>query len=215
MAGQLLQVQTVYRCIVMVIAISHSTSHYTRFGAHDIYNFISCENGAFLLVETTVCCRFYCWSEVDIVWTKTITQSAYTSGDHCWNGMGVTVTVQCMMQLGFTVVMCMTFWNFIGTANFLAAEVTVWTRWSCQAISPTAWEQGLVFSIILGFNLPPYSWSSPPYLVSEPDPWKNQKEGLGDRLERKCTPHPECRYASDWFMIACLHAFIEIQTATR
>ena len=31
--------------------------------------------------------------------------------------------------------------NLIGTANFLAAEVTVWTCVSCQAISPTAWEQ--------------------------------------------------------------------------
>jgi len=30
----------------------------------------------------------------------------------------------------------------IGTANFQAAEVTVWTRGSCQAVSPTAWERG-------------------------------------------------------------------------
>jgi len=30
----------------------------------------------------------------------------------------------------------------IGTANFQAAEVTVWTRRSCQAVSPTAWERG-------------------------------------------------------------------------
>jgi len=45
-------------------------------------------------------------------------------------------------------------------------------------------------------------------LVSEPDPRKNRKEGLGDRLGRKCTLRPECRCASDWFMIACLCAFI-------
>jgi len=31
-------------------------------------------------------------------------------------------------------------WNLIGTTNFLAAEVTVWTRRSCQAVSPMAWE---------------------------------------------------------------------------
>jgi len=46
------------------------------------------------------------------------------------------------------------------------------------------------------------------HLVSEPDPRKNRKEGLGDRLGRKCTLRPECRHASDWFMIACLCAFI-------
>jgi len=45
-------------------------------------------------------------------------------------------------------------------------------------------------------------------VVSEPDPRKNRKEGLGDRLGRKCTLRPECRRASDWFMIACLCAFI-------
>jgi len=45
-------------------------------------------------------------------------------------------------------------------------------------------------------------------LISEPDPWKNQKEGLGDRLGSKCTVRPECRHASNWFMIACLRTFI-------
>ena len=39
-------------------------------------------------------------------------------------------------------------------------------------------------------------------------PSENRKEGLGDRLGRKCTVRPECRHASDWFMIAYLHAFI-------
>ena len=44
----------------------------------------------------------------------------------------------------------------------------------------------------------------------EADPRKIRKdlEGLGDRLGWKCTVHPECKCASDWFMIACLHAFI-------
>jgi len=36
-------------------------------------------------------------------------------------------------------------------------------------------------------------------------PWK---EGLGNRLGWKCTVRPECRYTSDWFMIACLRPFI-------
>jgi len=48
----------------------------------------------------------------------------------------------------------------------------------------------------------------PSMLVSEPDPRKNQKEGLGDRLGRKCTVRPECRHASDCLMIACLRTFI-------
>ena len=39
-------------------------------------------------------------------------------------------------------------------------------------------------------------------------PLENWNEGLGDRLGRKCTVHPECWHASDWSMIACLRAFI-------
>ena len=56
-----------------------------------------------------------------------------------------------------------------------------------------------------------FVWLSTGYgksLVSEPDPWKNQKAGLGDRLGRKCTVRPEYRCTSDWFMIACLGVFI-------
>ena len=37
-------------------------------------------------------------------------------------------------------------------------------------------------------------------VVSEPDPWKNRKEGLGDRPGQKCAVCPECRHASNWFM---------------
>ena len=39
-------------------------------------------------------------------------------------------------------------------------------------------------------------------------PMENRKEGLGDRLGWKCTLRPECRRASNWFMIACLCTFI-------
>jgi len=46
------------------------------------------------------------------------------------------------------------------------------------------------------------------WLVSEPDPRKIRKEGLGYRLGRKCTVRPECRRTSDWFMGACLCVFI-------
>ena len=45
-------------------------------------------------------------------------------------------------------------------------------------------------------------------LVSETDPRKNQKKDLRDRQGRKCTLRPECRCASDWFMVACQCAFI-------
>jgi len=47
--------------------------------ARDTYNFSSCENGAFLIVEATVCCPFYYWSEIKVVRTKIVMQSAYTS----------------------------------------------------------------------------------------------------------------------------------------
>jgi len=40
--------------------------------ARDTYNSSSCENGAFLLVEATVCCQFYMYylSEIKVVRTK-------------------------------------------------------------------------------------------------------------------------------------------------
>jgi len=47
--------------------------------ARDTYNFSSCENRAFLLVEATVCCSLYYWSEIKVVRTKIVAQSAYTS----------------------------------------------------------------------------------------------------------------------------------------
>jgi len=46
--------------------------------ACDTYNFSSCENGAFLLVEATVCCPFYYWSQISRS-NEDRLQSAYTS----------------------------------------------------------------------------------------------------------------------------------------
>jgi len=45
------------------------------------------------------------------------------------------------------------------------------------------------------------------YLLLEPDHWKNQKEGLGDRLGWKCTVHPECWCTSNCFIVAFTCAF--------
>jgi len=74
-AWQPLRVQTLYGCSVLAIAISHSTSQY-QISARDSYDFSSCGNVAFLLVEATACCRFYYWSEVAV---KIVVQSTYTS----------------------------------------------------------------------------------------------------------------------------------------
>ena len=148
MARQLLRVQAAYGCNVMVIAIIYiylirPVSQY-RISACDTCNFSSWENAAFLLVETTVCSRFYYWSEVQVTQKSIIVQSAYTStiewsllkwtGRDCDSSMHDTIGVYCCHVTMF--------WNLIGIANFLAVEVTVWTSGSCQAISPTAWEQG-------------------------------------------------------------------------
>ena len=112
--------------------------------ARDTYNFSSCENGAFLLMEATACCPFYYWSEIEVVLTKIIAQSAYTSVIERsllkWNGRDCNGWMH--YAIGFYCCHVTMFWNLIGTANFQAAEVTVWTRGSCQADSPTAWERG-------------------------------------------------------------------------
>jgi len=62
--------------------------------------------------------------------------------DRYSNGMGMTVTFQCMTQYGIYCYHVTTFWNLIGTANSLAAEVTVWTHKGYQTVSPMAWEWG-------------------------------------------------------------------------
>jgi len=124
-----------------------TTKHWTRpcwVPARDTYNFSSCENGAFLLMEATACCPFYYWSEIEVVLTKIIVQSAYTSVIERsllkWNGRDCNGWMH--YAIGFYCCHVTMFWNLIGTANFQAAEVTVWTRGSCQADSPTAWERG-------------------------------------------------------------------------
>ena len=82
---------------------------FQQYSARDtyMYNFSSCENGAFLLVEAIVCCRFYYWSEIEVIRTKLsckVPTLAWLSNRY-WSGMGVTAMVQCTTQLGFTVVM--------------------------------------------------------------------------------------------------------------
>ena len=85
-----------------------------------------------------------CSNEIEVVRTKIVMQSAYTSaikrsllklnGRDCDGSMHHAIEFYCCHMT--------TFWNLIGSANFQAAEVAVWTRGSCQAISPTAWERG-------------------------------------------------------------------------
>jgi len=56
--------------------------------ACDTCKFSSCENGAFLLLEATVCCLFYYCSEIEVVRMKIVMQSTYTSAieQSQWNG---------------------------------------------------------------------------------------------------------------------------------
>jgi len=75
---------------------------------------------------------------------KIVMQSAYTSAIEGsllkWNGRDCDGSMHYAIE--FYCCHVTTFWNLIGTANFQAAEVTVWIRGSCQADSPTAWERG-------------------------------------------------------------------------
>ena len=95
-------------------------------------------------MEATVCCRLYYRSEIEVVRTKIIVQSTYTSAIERsllkWNGHDCDGSMH--YSIGFYCCHVTTFWNLIGTANFQAAEVTVWTCGSCQAVSPMAWERG-------------------------------------------------------------------------
>ena len=72
-------------------------------------------------------------------WTKFIMQSAYSSEIKQsllkWNGCDCNVSMH--DTVGIYCCHVTAFWNLIGTANFLPVEVTVWTRGSCQAVSPT------------------------------------------------------------------------------
>ena len=117
-AWQLLQVQTVYGCNVTVIAIFHSISfhslvHVIQFFQLREWGFPARGSNCLLLVLL-------------LKWNRSHSNNGslhYTIGFYCCH-----VT---------------TFWNLIGTANFQAAKITVWTRASCQAVSPMAWERGL------------------------------------------------------------------------
>ena len=95
-------------------------------------------------MEATVCFWFYYWSEVQVVQTTIIMQSAYTSVIEWsllkWNGCDRDSPMH--DAIGFYCSHVTMFWNFVGTANFPAAEVTVWTRRSWQTVSPMAWEWG-------------------------------------------------------------------------
>ena len=61
-----LPVQIVYRCNVMAIALFHSRSEY-RISGHD---FPAAMNGAFLLMEAPVCCRFCNRWQAQVVWAR-------------------------------------------------------------------------------------------------------------------------------------------------
>ena len=69
------------------IALFYSNSEYHisasseyQISACDTCHFSNCENGAFLLVEATICCRFYHESEAEVVPTKSLHQEiTYTS----------------------------------------------------------------------------------------------------------------------------------------
>jgi len=139
-AWQLLRVQTVYGCYVTVIAIFH----YNRLVHVILTIFYQLRDWAFLLVEATLCCPFYYWSEIEVVRTKIVMQSAYTSAIERSllkrNGCDCDGSIHYV--IGFYCCHVTTFWNLIGTTNFQVVEETVWTRGSCQAISPTAWEWG-------------------------------------------------------------------------
>ena len=88
-------------CNILLQQTSNSLVHVI------LANFSSCENGAFLLVEATVCCPLYYWSEIEVVRTKIVMQSTYTSAIEWlllkWNGRDCDGSMH--YAIGFTVVM--------------------------------------------------------------------------------------------------------------
>ena len=90
---------------------------------------------AFLLVQATVCCRLYNRSQAaEVVWT--------TKKMSCKMRTLVWLSNWASTKLCMTVFhSCNLIWNLIGVAHFLVAEATVWSRGSCHAISPTAWNK--------------------------------------------------------------------------
>jgi len=77
-------------------------------------------------MEATVCCRFYYWSEIEVVRTNFIVQSTYTSAIEQlllkWNGCDCDGSMH--DAIGFTVVMWQRSKNWIGGAEqFQLTEV--------------------------------------------------------------------------------------------
>ena len=116
----------------MVIAIFHSNSLVQVIQFFQLWEwcFPACGSNCLLLVLLLKWNR----SHLD----KDHLQSAYTSAVMRlvlkWNGCDCDGSLH--YAIGFYCCHVTTFWNLIGTANFQAAEVTVWTCGSFQAISP-------------------------------------------------------------------------------
>ena len=127
-----------YTASVLASFPGHSHSQY-RINARDTYNFpavrtgLSCSWKQLFAVGSTAEVKYKSFEKQSSCRMPILAQSS----DRYWNGWA-----DCDSSLhdvvGFYCCHVTKFWNLIGTANFLAAEVTVWTR---QAISPTAWEQ--------------------------------------------------------------------------
>ena len=74
----------------------------------------------FLLVEATLCCQFYYWSGVEVVQTEVIVHTSTIKQSLLkWNGPNCDVSTHDAIVFYYCHV---TFWNYIDTANFLAAE---------------------------------------------------------------------------------------------
>ena len=190
MAWQLPRVQTVYRCNVTVIAISHSTSQYWISACDTIFPAVrmglSCSRKQLFAVGSTTEVKFKSFKKQSSCRTPILVWSS----DRYWNGMDVTATVQCIVyrarpisltywklelghrEIGFHCCHVATFWNIIGTANFLAVEATVWTHRSCQAVSPTAWEWGYVYWWVKRMLLMPETSPSCPAISTKDVPLK-------------------------------------------
>ena len=127
------------------------------------------------------------WCNFEVIHTFVPKSKMYSlCWEHCsaiersllkWNGRDCNSST--IMQLGFTVVtwqhseiwlVLPTFWQW------------KWTCGSCQAVFPVAWKQGYI-SLNIHYShvtksckvIGPYCHS----LVSEPEPWKIQKEDQG------------------------------------
>ena len=136
-----------YTASVLASFPGHSHSQY-RINARDTYNFpavrtgLSCSWKQLFAVGSAAEVKYKSFEKQSSCRMPILAQSS----DRYWNGWA-----DCDSSLhdvvGFYCCHVTKFWNLIGTANFLAAEVTVWTRRSCQAVSPMAWEQGYICAV--------------------------------------------------------------------